>query len=87
MGRPKRSRGIYQGQGKTLMSGTACDIAISEISGVPLGQLCGFIVLTISHPENHPGAHELRIIPAQENWDWVRHWLQAAVRDIRQDMT
>jgi hypothetical protein len=66
------------------MSSSASRIAISELSGVPLEQMCGFIVLIVSHPEQRPGAHQLNIIPAAENWSWAQSWLETAARDLKE---
>lgn len=64
------------------MTASACDIAVSEMTGLPLDELCGFVLVTWIHPAGHPGAHALAIMPSDKDWAFARRLLQQAVAEI-----
>ena len=77
----RRKVGKRQPDQHSAMSGTACDVAVSEMIGWPLESLCGYVVLVVKHrPE---GSHELAVMPASNDWPWVLRWLERAVADVR----
>ena len=79
MKRKDELTGIQQPDQASAMSSTACDIAVSEMTGWPLDQLCGYIVLTVRHHPN--GSHELSIMPMEDDHKWVGLWLDRAAAD------
>lgn len=63
----------------TKMSGPACDIAVSEMIGVPVGQICGYAIAVRSHEVT---GHALRIMPGPGSFEDARDLFAAAVANI-----
>lgn len=64
------------------MTASACTIAVSEMTGFPLEELCGFVVVILTHPAGHSGAHALGIMPGGSDLAFARRLLQQAAADI-----
>lgn len=76
-------RGQYVGDERSKMAATAIDIAVSEMTGLPAEQICGYIIITVAHTERAGRGHEVSIMPSREDWPWVARWLKRVLADVR----
>jgi hypothetical protein len=61
----------------------AAMIAVSEMSGIPIEELCGWVLVTVRHNPEYPGAHELAATGDPDDLGWQARWLQHAAEDLR----
>jgi len=54
-----KGRGIRQPDQLSAMTARACDIAVSEMTGFPLEDICGYVLVVLRHV---PPGHELSIL-------------------------
>lgn len=76
--------GVRQENVPAKMSVSACDIAVSEMTGVPLDLMCGWILVTVDHPAQ--GGHRSLILQGcggHDDDEWAANWLEQAAADIR----
>jgi hypothetical protein len=64
------------------MTAEACAIAVSEISGIPVGEMCNWVLVVSQHrPDKGPNMYRVGIIPWKQNWAKVRKLLEIAAAD------
>lgn len=73
--------GQRQPDHESEMSPWAAKIAISEISNVPLEQLCGYVLITVRHAAY--GGHELVLMVTEEDYAWAADILEMGAADAR----
>lgn len=80
-----RRRGLIPGEneryGVSPMSRRACTIAVSEMAGVPVEQICNYALVTWSHTAD-PAAHEIGILPGGGDWRLTERLLKTALADL-----
>lgn len=67
------------------LSAVACDIAVSEMFGIPLEKMCNYAVVALEHNADD-GTHALWIIGLHDNWPYILKLLRAAVRDLENSL-
>lgn len=74
----------------TGMSGYACDVAVSEMFGIPVESMCGYLVLArVDIPDGH--RNMLITGPAIKgddgiDWEWAVATMEDVAATIREDM-
>lgn len=63
----------------TRMSGYACDIAVSEMFGIPLERMCGYLIVTVEHQAEK---HIKRIVTGPRNGEVALEWAADTMEDI-----
>lgn len=69
------------------MTAEACDIAVSEMTGIPVDQMCGWILVSVDHTE--PGQHRSLVMQGCGGYvddEWAALWLERAAADIRESL-
>ncbi len=62
----------------TGMTGKACTIAVSEMSGVPAGEICNWVLVVSRHNPDNPNKHAVGIIAQKARWTPVAALLRVA---------
>ena len=67
------------------MSGNACDIAVSEMFGIPLERMCGYLIVTVEHQAEK---HIKRTVTGPRNgaWEWAADTMEDLAASIRETM-
>lgn len=78
-------RGTPGGQIRSPMKTRACDIAVSEMTGVALEDMCGWVLVCIDHTT--PGAHRSMVMQGLGGGgedEWAAMWLERVAGDLRE---
>lgn len=77
--------GVRTGSLVSPLRSSACDIAVSEMTGVPLDDMCGWILVTVDH--TMPGAHRSLLMQGCQGVsddEWAANWLEQVAADLRE---
>jgi hypothetical protein len=70
----------------TKMSGYACDIAVSEIFGIPVERMCGYLIVTVEHLDGNTHRHKIVTGPRDDDvaWEWAADVMEDMAANIRE---
>jgi hypothetical protein len=66
------------------MSEEACEIAMSEISGISRESMCGWVLVAMAHDQAAPDGHEMRIMVTGGDYPWAAEILTRAALNAAQ---
>lgn len=78
--------GIPQPDKVSTMGAREVNIAVSEISGIPLEQLCGYVLVCLQHLPGERGAHMLMLSCMDNDYQAALPLVEHGLVDLRQTL-
>ena len=81
--RKSKGKGVRQPDRHSAMTARSSDIAVSEMTGFPVGEICGYVLVVLRHV---PPGHELNILQGpggRVETEWACGILDEAAASLR----